>query len=368
MVFNQELTGAAVWAVPLLVFAGALVVGLVLRAILLRALRRWAKTTATRFDDQIVSALRFPTYFWVFNLAVIAAMQTVDLPGDRIDLLVRRVLAALLIVSVTIGISRLLAEMVDHNRTGDIATTGLLRTIVRWAVIAIGLLIALGTVGISIAPLLGALGIGGLAAGLALQPTLSNIFAGFQVAIGRQIRVGNRVRLASGEEGWVTDISWRTTTLRTPSNHLVLVPNSKFADTIVTNFSMPYPHSNVTLDINVAYDSDARAVEAILRDEAKQAIAAIPVLESAFEPVVRLQALGESALRFQVVLQVKNHDEQFEIWGELQQRFFARLRREGIVMPFPARDVYLHGNGADGTIAAAIPKPREVRAADRQEK
>lgn len=365
MVFNQELTGAAVWVVPLLVFAVVLVLGLVLRVFLLRALKRWAKHTVTKVDDHVVAALRFPSLFWVFILAVIAAIQTVDLPGERIDLLVRRVLAALLVLSVTIGISRLLAEMVDRNRTGESATTGLLRTIVRALVIIIGILVALGTLGISIAPLLGALGIGGLAAGLALQPTLSNLFAGFQVAVGRQIRVGNRVRLASGEEGWVTDISWRTTTLRTPSNHLVLVPNSKFADTIVTNYSLPYPHSNVTLELNVSYDSDPRAVDAILRDEAKRAVAEISVLEPSYEPVVRLQAMGEFALRFLVILQVKYHDDQFEIWGELQQRFFARLRREGIVMPYPSRDVYLHGNGVDGSVAAATPKPR---AADRQEK
>ena len=139
----------------------------------------------------------------------------------------------------------------------------------------------------------------------------------------------------------------------------------RIADTIVTNYSLPYPHSNVTLELNVSYDSDPRAVDAILRDEAKRAIAEIPVLEPSYEPVVRLQAMGEFALRFLVILQVKYHHDQFEIWGELQQRFFARLRREDIVMPYPSRDVYLHGNGVDGSVEAATPKPR---AADRQEK
>jgi small-conductance mechanosensitive channel len=370
MLFQQELTGAAVWVVPLLVFAAVLVLGLVARTFLLRALTRWSKRTTTRFDDHILTATRYPSYFWIFNLSVLAAMQTVDLPGDRIDLVLRRTLTALLILSVSFGVSRFLAEWVNqgrHDSTSDIKTTALLGTIVRGAVLAVGILIMLGTLGISIAPLLGALGIGGLAAGLALQPTLSNLFAGFQIAIGKQIRVGNRIRLASGEEGWVSDISWRTTTLRTPNNHMVLVPNSKFADSIVTNFSQPYPHSNLTLDIGVAYDSDPRRVEEVLRAEAARALAEIPELESAFEPVVRLQALGESALRFQVVMQVKQHDEQFTIWGELQQRFFACLQREGIVIPFPTREVYLRTDGAEKSAGLAAgqlsesgdPKPSE---------
>jgi small-conductance mechanosensitive channel len=146
----------------------------------------------------------------------------------------------------------------------------------------------------------------------------------------------------------VTDISWRSTTLRTPANHLILVPNSKFADSILTNYSLPEPLSNVVMAVNVAYDSDARRVHAVLLDEAKRMTAELPQLVHDSEPVVRLQAFLDSSLQFNVVLRVHDYDSQFDIWGEVHQRVYDRLRREGITIPFPTRDVFLHEAKSDG--------------------
>lgn len=347
MLFHEELTGAARWFVPLLVFAGVLFVGLVLRALLFRTLSHWSRQTSTKIDDYLIAATKWASYLWIVILGLLAAFQTVDLPGEQFDVAVRRVLGALLILSVTMGASRFFGDLVMHSRDSTtelpIASTGLLRTVVRLAVSTIGGLLVLGTLGINIAPLLGALGVGGLAAGLALQPTLSNLFAGFQIAVTRQVRMGNRVRLSSGEDGYVTDISWRTTTLRTPNNHLILVPNSKFADSIITNYSLPDPMSIITLSIGVPYESDPRRVDTILRDEARRLVSEIPELVKDFDPTVRLQAFGDSALQFNVVLRVRDYDAQFAVWGELHQRLFARLEREGIHIPFPTHTVYWHG-------------------------
>ncbi len=346
--FREELTGTAQWLVPLLVFAAVLLVGLLGRALGFRMLRRWAAKTATKMDDLVIVSTRWPSVIWIFILAVIAAFQTVNLPGETADIAVRRALAALLVLSITLGLARLLGDLVVTYRAEAapelaLASTGLLRTVIRGAVILIGSLVILSTVGVKIGPILGALGVGGLAAGLALQPTLTNLFAGFQIATGKQVRIGHRVRLSTGEEGYVTDISWRTITLRTPTNFLVIVPNAKFADSIVTNVNLPAAQTNIVVSVGVSYESDPRHVESILRDEAKRAIADMPQLVKNFDPIVRLQAFGESALEFQVVVQVQDFDSQFGIWGELHQRIFERLKREGITIPFPTRTVQLRG-------------------------
>jgi small-conductance mechanosensitive channel len=263
-------------------------------------------------------------------------------------LVVRRVLTALLILSITIGLARLLGDLAQSYRQEAapelaLASTGLLRTVVRAAVILTGFLVMLSTIGLNIGPLLGALGVGGLAAGLALQPTLSNLFAGFQIAAGKQVRIGNRVRLASGEEGYITDISWRTTTLRTPTNFLVIIPNSKFADSIVTNVNLPEAQTNIVVQVGVSYESDPRHVESVLRDEAKRAVTDMPQLVKDFDPIVRFQAFGESSLDFLVIVRVQDFDSQFAIWGELHQRIFERLQTEKITIPFPARTLYVRG-------------------------
>jgi small-conductance mechanosensitive channel len=350
--FQQELAGSAPWLVPLLVFVSVLLVGFVLRILCFRMLHRWAAKTTTRMDDLVLASTRGPSVIWILILAVIAAVQTVDLPGEAADVALRRILAALLVLSITMGLARLLGDLASTYRREAapelaLASTGLLRTVVSGAVILIGLLVLLSTLGLKIGPLLGALGVGGLAAGLALQPTLTNLFAGFQIATGKQVRIGNRVRLSTGEEGYVTDISWRTITLRTPTNFLVIIPNSKFADSIVTNFNLPYAQTNIVIPVSVGYESDSRHVDTVLRDEAKRAIADMPQLVKDFDPIVRLQAFGQSALEFQVIVQVLDFDSQFPIWGELHQRIFERLRREGISIPFPTRTVHLHATPPD---------------------
>jgi len=348
---NGDSTGTTNWGLALILFSSLLAAGLLLRAIVFHALDRWAKKSKTRIDDFVLASSRWPSYLWILIASTIVALHSVHLPGGY-DVTARRGLGALLALSITMGVGRFVSEAVSHYNNQfapDMAlrSTGLLRTTARVVTFLVGILIILSIFGINIAPLLGALGVGGLAAGLALQPMLTNLFAGFQIAVAKQIRVGHRVRMASGEEGYVSDISWRTTTLRTPNNHLVIIPNSKFADSVITNFNLPEPPVNVTVSVGVGYDSDLRRVEAALADEAQQIIRDAPLLVKDFKPVVRLVAFGESAVQFNVVVQAQDFESQFAVWNEIYTRIFERLQRESIEIPFPARSVYLRGPGPE---------------------
>jgi small-conductance mechanosensitive channel len=298
---------------------------------------------------------------WIVLLALVTGVHMIDLHNEEFNTVVRRGTHALLVLSITIGAVRLVRELAagDYRFAGDMrpVPSGLLKTFATVATVLVGVLVMLGTLEINIVPLLGALGVGGLAAGLALQPTLTNLFAGFQIAVSHQFRVGDRVRLASGEEGYIDDIAWRTTTLRTPANHLIVIPNSKFADAIVTNYNLPDSEANITVSVSVAYGSDVRRVEAALRDEAKRMSADLPQLVSDFEPVVRLQAYGDSGLNYVVVLRVPHFDSQFEAWNEVHVRFLERLRAEGIEIPYPSRALYLRGEWPQQA-AAGAPAPR----------
>ena len=104
--------------------------------------------------------------------------------------------------------------------------------------------------------MLTALGVGGLAVALALQDTLGNLFAGLQIVASKQVRPGDYLLLESGQEGSVTDIAWRYTTLRTQSNNLVVVPNAKLGQSIITNFQLPDQPLSVIIEFGVAYSSD----------------------------------------------------------------------------------------------------------------
>src|SRR5581483_6555685 len=145
-------------------------------------------------------------------------------------------------ISLTIMGVRLAGNLVRYygeQVPGALPVTTLSETLAELAVVVLGILLILSSLDFKITPILTALGVGGLAVALALQDTLSNLFSGFYVAVARQIRLGDYIRLNSGEAGYVTDIGWRSVTLRELSSNLIFIPNNKLAQANVTNYYLP---------------------------------------------------------------------------------------------------------------------------------
>ena len=209
-------------------------------------------------------------------------------------------------------------------------------------ILVLGLLIALSVIWISITPFITALGVGGLAVALALQDTLSNLFAGIHILVEKSIRVGDFVKLETGQEGYVEDITWRTTRIRMLPNNMVIIPNSKLSQSIVTNYYLPEKRMSLLIPIGVSYSSDPEKVEKILVEEAKKAVGTIPGLLGDPEPFVRfIPGFGESSLDFTLICQVREFVDQYLAQHELRKRIFKRFNEEGIEIPFPHRTVYL---------------------------
>src|SRR5215470_215023 len=256
---------------PGLGFLVALVAVFVLRWAAMTALERWAPRHGTL--AAFLHAIRLPSLLWC---GVIALYVTVEVASEA-DVLPRRltrelttVLQAAVILSITItlaGIVGTLITRVGENRALGVPVTGLARTASRMIVLAVGSLVLLSALGIQIAPILTALGVGGLAVALALQDTLSNLFAGMHLLADRPIRVGDYVRIAESVEGYVVDVGWRSTRVRMLQDNVVVVPNKKVAESIITNYDMPERRMAVTVAVSVGYGSDPERVEAVLKDE-----------------------------------------------------------------------------------------------------
>src|SRR5437764_1007357 len=139
--------------------------------------------------------------------------------------------------------------------------------------VSVGGLVLLSSLGIAITPILTALGVGGLAVALALQDTLSNLFAGLHLLADKPIRVGDYVRLsAESVEGHVVDVGWRSTRIRMLQNNIVVVPNKRVAESIITNYDLGETRMAVLIRVRVDYDADAELVERVLVDEATRAV------------------------------------------------------------------------------------------------
>jgi small-conductance mechanosensitive channel len=223
-------------------------------------------------------------------------------------------------------------------------------------VATIGLLVALNGVGVSITPMLTALGVGGLAVALALQEPLANFFAGLFITLAGQIRLGDYVRLDSGQEGYVADFSWRSTRLRMLANNLVIVPNAKLAQALVVNHDLPSRDLAVIVEVGVDYASDLDAVERVVTEVGRDVMATVPGGIAEFAPFIRFHTFGQSSIDFTVILRAREYVDQYLIKHEFIKRLHRRFDEEGIVIPFPIRTlVSRQERPAPAGLAAMIP-------------
>jgi small-conductance mechanosensitive channel len=336
---------SALLLAPLLVFFLTLLLGWIVRRILFAAFARWAKRTATEMDDILVGAVRGPFMIWVLMLALHLGAQISPLPA-RISSLIAKILLFLLVASLTAVAAKLASKMVrvyGGRMQGALPVTSLTQNTVQIVVVVIGILILLNSLGMSITPLLTALGVGGLAVALGLQDTLANFFAGFYVSLAGHVRLGDYIKLNSGEEGHVTDISWRSTTIKALSNNLVIIPNLKLAQAIVTNYHLPEKRLSFPIAVSVGYDSDPDRIEAILKEEAGKGAAEINGLLAEPAPMVRfIPGFGSSSLDFTLICHVESFVDQYAVQHELRKRILKRFRSEKVEIPFPVRTVYMH--------------------------
>lgn len=338
------ITGFKSLFVPALIAFFSALALFVVRGVAFRLLRKWAGKTETRVDDIIIDSFSTPSLYWCVALGLYAGVVTSEMPAKYL-LYLSKVIYVILILSVTFAAANLAGRIFRNyvqKSNLPIPTTGLAYGLFKGIIIIIGLLIVLNVLGVSITPLITALGVGGLAVALALQDTLANLFAGIHVLMERSIRVGDFIKLESGQEGYVDDITWRTTRIRMLPNNMVVIPNSKLAQSIVTNYYLPEKRMSLLIPVGVSYSSDPERVEQILVEEAKKAIGEIPGLLREPEPFVRfIPGFGDSSLDFTLICQVQEFVDQYYAQHELRKRIFRRFSEEGVEIPFPHRTVYL---------------------------
>jgi small-conductance mechanosensitive channel len=326
---------------PLAWIAGGWVVGWLVEAFLVGRLRKLAERTAWEGDDIAIDGLRGLVRLGGLLAGLHLAVGLWPLTPGLANLLHKAVTTAAILVA-TVLVARIatgLVKLYTRGVEGVVPSTSIFLSLTRIAVLVLGTLIALQSLGISIAPILTALGVGGLATALALQPTLSNLFSGIQILASRAIKPGDFIRLGTGEEGYVHDISWRIATIRTTANNLILVPNAKLADAVVTNFHATDAQLALVVPLTVAYDSDMANVERVTLEIARGVQGQVQGGVAEHEPVYRLAGLGDSAIQINVVLRVKEWGDQALVRHEFLSRILAAFAREGIEIPFPQRVV-----------------------------
>ena len=338
--------------IPVLILAVALFIGITLNSMLNSRLAKLVKAEDGSIKNVFYRALQGVPISFCFVVGLYWIVNTSNHLPDGLVKIFSYILFTVIVFSITRVLERTLSGFIalKFSNSGNASQSTLLDTIFKVVVYASGLLIVLNYYGISIAPIITAMGVGGMAIALGLQETLANIFSGLQLILSKQLRVNDYIKLSTGDEGRVTDINWRFTTIM-PANegNVVVIPNKTIAGSITTNFSMPRDDIVITIPIGVAYDSDLDEVERVTVEVAREIMMRFDRYEPNFNaegadknplaPVVRFTTFADSSINFSVILHSANFTNQYLLKHEFIKAVTKRYREEGIEIPFPIRTV-----------------------------
>jgi small-conductance mechanosensitive channel len=254
------------------VFAAMLLVAAIAQVVLQLVLKHRKEAAPEGLDTRVLQTVRGPLVLFLVIVGIFLGFTSLTaVTSERYDVLdgwdrwARKAWIVVVIAEVSYLASHLTQILIGwYLRTIAVRTSTDIdakllppvRRILPLVVYSVATLVALDSIGIPISPLLAGFGIGGLAVALAVQPTLSNFFAGTYLVTEGELKEGDFIELEGGPAGFVVDVGWRSMKMRSRFNNLVIIPNSKMADSIVTNYFSPTPAMNVIVTSGVSYDAD----------------------------------------------------------------------------------------------------------------
>jgi small-conductance mechanosensitive channel len=254
------------------------------------------------------------------------------------------ILKAALILLAFVFASRLLQAYLDYRVYPALGIdSGLgyaLNISLKYTFIAIGLLISLKAVGLDLRFLLVFAGAAGIGIGLGLQSIAANVVSGFTLIFGAKVRKGDWVEM-NDTLGLVTDIFLNATRIRTRDNIEYLIPNSNFVSDTIVNYSLTSPMIRITVPVGVSYNADPRVVEKILLDVASKE----PMVTNYQSPVVRFKEYGDNSINFDLLVWIDVRETpRRKLRSDLYFAIFDELKKAGIEIPFPQRDLHLRSS------------------------
>lgn len=338
--------------ISLLIVIAALIVAKLVNWILEFLEKVWFSGESNLYQ-KLISSLRNPIFYLVFVLGIGYLFKRWEETYPGIDPQVFKILHQLIyLAQVTIAtffllkiihpLLELYSEKVQQ-RTGSRAGEEFLilaKRVIIIIVLVITLVAVLDHFNIDVKGLLAVLGISSLAFALAAQDTLSNMISGFVLMIDRPFRIGDRVKLSTGEIGDVYEIGLRSTKFLTLDNSLIIVPNAELGKSKVTNFSYPDSKLGTKIEVEVALDSDVNKVKEVLLELAKNQ----PLISKQSPPHAFLTAMTDKGLRFALIYKVDSYNDEFKTQEDLRCNIEKRFKHEKIEIALPQAVVHLKGD------------------------
>ncbi|MCP4148484.1 MAG: mechanosensitive ion channel family protein [bacterium] len=315
--------------------------GHIVKNTILKRLALLAKKSNSKLDDVFIESLTSVTVLWFVLLGVYLCINILPL-SDKDNAFLEKVFQTLLIFSIFWFITQLIGKiflLYSEKWQQRIPAASIFKNAIKIFIFSICVMLILQTLGIPITPIITTLGVGGLAVALALQDTLANFFAGFHIIATQRVKPKDYIKLESGVEGYVVDITWRDTVLRQLPNNFVIIPNSRLASAIVVNYYRPKKQLNLLIEVGVDYNSDLEHVEKVTVEVAKDTMMNVPGGVKKFEPFLRYHTFADSSINFTIYLRCGEFFDKFLVQHEFVKRLKKRYDAEGINIPFPIRTI-----------------------------
>ena len=328
------------WLLPLGLILVSGLFGTIFEKVFFNKLSKFISKTEFPGSQLILASLqRIPSLvFLLLGIYTAILLMPID---PKLSGTLQKILIAVSLYTIFLVLAKLAAGFVRlSSQRIEGLSASLLSNLAQSLVLLLGVLIILQTFDIAITPIIATLGIGGLAVALAFQDTFSNLFSGLYLIISRQVKTGDYIKLASGEEGYVHDINWRNTTILELPNNIIVVPNSKLASAIFKNYHLPVKEIMLQVPVNVSYDSNLDDVERITVEVAQAVMQTVSGGVPEFQPFIRYQSFEDFSIHLIVFLRVNEFFDQRLVKHEFIKQLHKRYQTEEIEIPFPTRNVY----------------------------
>jgi len=306
-------------------------------------------------DERLLRIIANVAALVLSYLAVALAVQVLGL-NDRVEQIIIRILLSLLTLRLMMSALRaghvgleILGRLRQRFAIIEERTIPLFDLAMTVLVIGAAAYALLLVWNINPAAWLASAGVVGIAVGFAARDTLANLFAGFFIIADAPYKLGDYVVLDTGERGEITKVGIRSTRILTRDDVEITVPNSMMANSQIYNESGgKWERFRIRIKVGVAYGSDVDAVCELLE---RVAVEHATVCKDP-TPRVRMRGFGDSSLDFELLCWVEHPVERGKVSHELYMTVYKALNEAGIEIPFPQRDVWMRGGGADDSVAA----------------
>ena len=308
---------------------------------------KWAKKTSTEIDNIILSKINTPVFYLIVLYGASIAINFLPLPDMYKTILFRLIISIALTICcylvalfLNLFIKTWLAkskEVMAKGRQNDFIAVS--RKILNFIIFILLIIFILALWGIKVTALVASLGIVGIIIGLALQTTLANVFGGIALIADRSFKIGDFIKLDSGETGEIIDVGLRSTRIKSfEEGNEIIIPNSILMNSKIINYGRPEVYLKKIIKIGVAYGSDIRKVKNILLN----CISKMRNILKNPSPQVYFLEMADFSLNFEVIFWINNYQERLKVQDEFISSAYRELQTQGIQIPFPTYTIYIN--------------------------